>query len=549
MEINGNLSAFKPVHCVAPVVIVNPRMQYYLNSGYSIYDKDYKAFVSVKELKTFIRPSYYEVFDYIDYKGLGISRRVFIEGFSKMELFQYGVDFLVKDSESRSFFDKIKRYYRRFYDFTFEYIYNRFIVLDSKNNIIDSAIMVTTCNRCPLCIGKKVNSISQRSLFQTDECERLPFFVTLTYNEQKYNEVSYIMPYDSQEFCLSPASAVDSLKEYKDGAILRRFVVDELQRFLKRLRIHLFRAGFDVKLKYYFTSEIGKHGRLHYHGLIWIVPPTPSVLIKQLYEVTPYFTYRGKKYVLYDFNHYIDLAWSCFDSKTGSYDSYGNVRTYVAKSNKVVQYINKYINKDSFNSPKYSIKSCLLGLDTFNKKIKQNLLDSPHKSTFCFTSHFDGKPTDIKLTSYFINKALPSFTMSLNKEYRDNLYDAFQIYSKYHDELYNKSLDNVSYASCVTSFENVLMPLITSMNWSKCTDMFFSEIYGLNIYECFYRFRILVTWLLSRDETSRIDEIIQCAELREIHFSNMNIEFDIVNDVNNFFINNNKYCDKSIDNQ
>lgn len=191
-----------------------------------------------------------------------------------------------------------------------------------------------------------------------------------------------------------------------------------------------------------------------------------------------------------------------------------------------------------------------MGVRAFEHSIAFNLQNSPHLESYCFTSRFDGKPKDIKVTSYYLNKFLPSLTMSLSKEYRDNLYDAFQIYNKYNFEMYelDSSLYNIS-----VDFEKYLMPLIPFLNYDKMTCSLFEDVYcdteNGDFDQIFDRFYMLCLWLFNRDETKNIEEYIKLSCLREVHMQNINLDFDVVYEIMDIMKKNEKYNQKSNDNQ
>lgn len=254
---------------------------------------------------------------------------------------------------------------------------------------------------------------------------------------------------------------------------------------------------------------------------------------------------------MHNFTHYVEQAWSEYDFEKNNYVPYGNVRSYVSQSSEVVNYINKYINKDTiFGSPKYSLKSCLLGVNAFRDKIASNMYDNPHMDTFCFTSHFDGKPKDIKVTSYYLNKFLPSLTMSLSKEFRDNLYDAFQIYNKFSDEMYD--FDDALRTVC-SSFEEYLMPLVPYLNYDKMTCSLFDDIYcdteNGDYHQVFDRFYYLCLWLLQKDVVCNLKDFIEMAIMREVHMQNINLDFDVVYEMMEIMKYNEVYNQKNNDNQ
>lgn len=97
------------------------------------------------------------------------------------------------------------------------------------------------CRYCPQCIASRVSAYT----FKVEMARKSPIsvkygdcFVTLTYNDRN-------LPLSDSGYCT--------------------LVKDDLQRFFKRLRISLQRAGYMVPLKYVSCGEYGDKGRCHYH--------------------------------------------------------------------------------------------------------------------------------------------------------------------------------------------------------------------------------------------------------------------------------------------
>ena len=94
------------------------------------------------------------------------------------------------------------------------------------------------CGHCDCCKMSKINSLVERCRMECQCYDSYPWFVTLTYDD---------------EHC--PSSGV---------------LVDDVQKFFKRLRINLERSGFDYKLRYIVCGEYGKNThRPHYHAIIF----------------------------------------------------------------------------------------------------------------------------------------------------------------------------------------------------------------------------------------------------------------------------------------
>lgn len=94
------------------------------------------------------------------------------------------------------------------------------------------------CGICDICKESKITSFVERCRMETQSHDSLPWFVTLTYDDDN-------LPFDGVR-------------------------VRDVQLFLKRFRINLERSGFDFKLRYCCSGEYGKTThRAHYHLIMW----------------------------------------------------------------------------------------------------------------------------------------------------------------------------------------------------------------------------------------------------------------------------------------
>lgn len=117
-----------------------------------------------------------------------------------------------------------------------------------------SSAFLSPCGKCSQCIASKVSSYT--FLFQKEMIKPIyrasgSSFITLTYSNKT-------LP-------ISPAGALTLKKS-------------DLQRFFKRLRINLVRAGYNVPLKYISAGEYGSDSALprpHYH--ICLLGASPAV--------------------------------------------------------------------------------------------------------------------------------------------------------------------------------------------------------------------------------------------------------------------------------
>lgn len=104
------------------------------------------------------------------------------------------------------------------------------------------------CGKCFECIKQRVNQLVSRMQLELNKHSNFGFFITLTYSDENLPLIR------------SPNSDV----------LLPSVNKKDIQDFLKRLRINLVRAGYDVSnFKYFYISEYGfsntNNKRPHYH--------------------------------------------------------------------------------------------------------------------------------------------------------------------------------------------------------------------------------------------------------------------------------------------
>lgn len=147
--------------------------------------------------------------------------------------------------------------------------------------------MVVPCGRCTLCRAKKSRELMFRCVAETNRWNKVPFFITFTYNNK------YL-----------PA----------DGVQKR-----DLQTFFKRLRSRLDYYNIEHNLRYFAVAEYGsKTHRAHYHVILWNFPDAtfPSIMAIQ---------------------HFIEKAWSTFVYELGN-DGKKHRVPLLDKAGKVVTY-------------------------------------------------------------------------------------------------------------------------------------------------------------------------------------------------------------------
>jgi hypothetical protein len=121
-----------------------------------------------------------------------------------------------------------------------------YYLLNQDSGEVLPLFIPVSCGNCEVCNEKKKNITSNRS-FLASAYYGTPFFVTLTYNEEEYK-----------------------IFDEKYSTDIKKTIVDEIQKFIKRLRKHLVDKEHSRRLQYIAVSERGsKRYRIHYHLLIW----------------------------------------------------------------------------------------------------------------------------------------------------------------------------------------------------------------------------------------------------------------------------------------
>jgi hypothetical protein len=158
---------------------------------------------------------------------------------------------------------------------------DRFNIFNEKTGEVFPMFIQVPCGKCVLCRDKKAREWSFRATCENVFSESIPLFLTLTYNNE-------------------------NLPKY---GVFK----EEVQLFLKRLRISLDRLYYKHNLRYFACAEYGsKSKRPHYHMLIWNFPREGS--FRNIWNVT----------------HFIEKCWSKitgYDGKKPVYFPIGYVYT------------------------------------------------------------------------------------------------------------------------------------------------------------------------------------------------------------------------------
>lgn len=174
-------------------------------------------------------------------------------------------------------------------------IYNRSSKISYRGQ---SLLFTVPCGKCSECKKAHSNEYTLRSYFEYRDCESkggYVYFDTLTYSNSN-------LP-----------------KDYGIAHFNRK----HLTSCLKKLRVYLTRAGFQVKdnLKYFITSEYGgKTHRPHYHVLFFI--NIPNLDVKTFWQ-------------------FLNKSWIY-----GFIDRCSTAPSRVVNSTAALNYVSKYVQKD-----------------------------------------------------------------------------------------------------------------------------------------------------------------------------------------------------------
>lgn len=249
-------------------------------------------------------------------------------------------------------------------------VYNNGITKDNLDScyITDTATgevyplyLEVRCGKCPVCKETKVNAFVQRCELETMLYKCKPIFLTLTYNEEN---------------------------KPQDGVSVR-----EVQLFLKRFRINLVRRGYRERIRYVFVGEYGKPEHLsrpHYHAILWNLHQNDVVQFREIREL-------------------LERSWS---------KGFIFSRLVDAGDNKTFYYTAKYLRKDCFVpdgcNPTFVCSSNRNGgigaayIDGLAGHILKTCDVTPK-----FRNEFSGQVKDLQLSSYVLNRIMPSLSSSI----------------------------------------------------------------------------------------------------------------------------------------
>lgn len=223
------------------------------------------------------------------------------------------------------------------------------------------------CGKCEICRESKRNSLVRRMKLESLMYKYLPIFLTLTYNEE-------------------------NIKKNREVS------VDDVQRFLKRLRINLYRSGYRERLRYVFVSEYGKLGRPHYHAVIWNLHETSFISFRQIVEI-------------------IEKSWS---------KGFITARLINLSDDRAFRYTAKYLSKNELSKSPEGCRRNFLLASNRNGGIGSGFINLHAREIFkrldCnfkYINRFSGKTEELVFDKYVIDKIFPSYSQSIPLELRN----------------------------------------------------------------------------------------------------------------------------------
>lgn len=244
-----------------------------------------------------------------------------------------------------------------------------FQVINQRTGEVSPMFMAVPCGKCILCRDKKKREWSFRATCENVFSTSIPIFVTLTYNDKH-------LP--------------------KHGVFK-----EEVQLFMKRLRIRLDRLGYKHQIRYFFCSEYGsKSGRPHYHAIFWNFPRDGA--LANIWNVV----------------NFIEKAWSYNNEPLGycyavpcDKGAIGYVMKYMSKIPKIPANMNQVF----FLS---SRKDGGIGA-AYARRLMPFYRANPQCLDITVCDPYSGMSTTVLLPEYFKRLYYPANSSVLSKEVRD----------------------------------------------------------------------------------------------------------------------------------
>ena len=118
---------------------------------------------------------------------------------------------------------------------------DKFYFFDPTTGETFPMFILVPCGKCELCLDKKKKEWSFRAHCENSTSTSVPLFLTLTFAPKNLPK--------------------------------RGVQIEDVQLFMKRLRIRLDRMGIKHNIRYFFCGEYGHNSKMpHYHGILWNFP-------------------------------------------------------------------------------------------------------------------------------------------------------------------------------------------------------------------------------------------------------------------------------------
>lgn len=225
------------------------------------------------------------------------------------------------------------------------------------------------CGHCVHCKNSKVNSFVDRCRLETQLYDSAPLFLTLTYNEESNKKINN---------CLSKR---------------------DVQLFLKRLRINLYRKGYKKRLRYCFVGEYGKRTkRAHYHAILWNLGQSDILSYQEIRAI-------------------IEKSWS---------NGFIMLRQIDPSNDKAFYYTSKYLRKNNDDLPDGKTKPFLV-CSNRNGGIGARFIDrfrdqiAKFNTNIQYVNKWNSKPCKMQMSRYVLNRLCPSLSRSLSAPFGRSL--------------------------------------------------------------------------------------------------------------------------------
>lgn len=339
-------------------------------------------------------------------------------------------------------------------------------VVDDSTGEIFPIYLEVPCGKCDICKVSKINSLVERVRYESQMYDCLPWFVTLTYDNE---HVRY--PEFKEEEIVIPGTDLIQVQRIPVGGVNVR----DCQLFLKRLRRNIERSSnFNFSLRYLLVAEYGKKPitgsfpRPHYHMI--------------LFGVNTFTTQDHLKFV-----ELLRASWQC-----------GNIRHRLmdlSKDDKGTYYTSKYLKKGCVVpdgcAPTFMLSSKGHGgigsgfIDKHKKKIRETL-----NIHYKFLDKWTKKVKEIQWSRYLLNRVFPSFYRSVSSEFRKSVqgivtygkkiynfdlskfldYDKY-FYTGFHDNLPRSLVCESRYSVVSTKINDLLQSYVKSfVSLSSCEE-------------------------------------------------------------------------------